>query len=143
METEDVRRFLPELSRCYEDLVPRVGEMLGETVRTVDGRHAINVNVLDGSGDRYEPHTDAQPYTAILWLNDWPPEDGGQLVYEVEGIESSISPRAGWACVFDGSTVPHYVSPLRADRPRVSVPMVYLPADAEGRPEGLDDHLYA
>lgn len=106
-------------------------------------RSAVNVNILAAAGQQYRWHTDAVPFTVLLFLTTLEPEAGGEfLVRTLLDEELSIAPAAGKLVLMDGHRCAHAVAPLRHDVPRISVPMVF-PARPIERPDGLDDYLYA
>jgi len=104
---------------------------------------AINVNCLSLAGQRYPWHTDAVPFTALLFLSSLKDTDGGQLLIKAADSTSvvEIQPARGLLILMDGSRCPHAVAPLRTHAIRLTVPMVY-PARLLPRPAGLDDFLY-
>jgi hypothetical protein len=106
-------------------------------------RSAININCLSRRGQRYPKHTDAVPYTALLFLSTLDASDGGDLLVDAaDGDLVTIQPQRGLFLLMDGNRCPHAVAPLRTNAMRVTVPMVY-PARVAPRPAGLDDYLYA
>lgn len=143
LDAAGVHDHLPWLWRLYHDLVPDIWKLVREEVRASShALSAINVNLLDGQGARYEAHVDAQPYTLLLFVTSHPWGSGGRLILGDDKDNIGIPPRSGHGIVFDGSTIPHRVEPLGEPGVRVTVPMVYLPARVEERPDGLDHHLY-
>jgi hypothetical protein len=105
-------------------------------------RSAVNVNCLSRVGQCYPPHTDAVPYTAVLFLSSLPATAGGELaIHALDGEVVSITPRGGLLLLMDGARCRHAVAPLREETMRLSVPMVY-PAHRVERPAGLDEFLY-
>jgi hypothetical protein len=104
---------------------------------------AINVNVLEGVGEQYEPHTDSCPYTMILFANTL--DVGGALALSLDGGVVYVQPKAGTGVLFDGYSIPHWVEPLmRPGDRRVTVPVALYPIYAVvQRDDELDGHLYA
>jgi hypothetical protein len=133
-----IDEHLPWLRTAYERSFLQLARSMSALPLKLspDRRSSVNVNYLDPGGS-YEPHTDAQPYTMIWFPHSLRERDGGALVIE----EARLSPRRGGVVLFDGSALAHRVEATRL--PRITVPMVYLPQDADLlRPEGLDDHLF-
>lgn len=106
-------------------------------------RSAVNINVLDRAGQQYRWHTDAVPYTALLFLTSLPSTAGGSLLVRTYKDDVAvIPPVAGQLVLMDGCRCAHAVAPLQVDALRITVPMVF-PACQVERPDGLDDYLYA
>ena len=106
-------------------------------------RSAVNINVLATRGQQYRWHTDAVPFTVLLFLTTVPPESGGELLIRTGPDDVlSVPPVAGQLVLMDGHRCPHAVAPLLDDVPRITMPMVF-PAAPIDRPAGLDDYLYA
>jgi len=114
---------------------------------------AININVLSEPGEVYRWHFDAEPYTALLYLSDSEPDDGGFLeFYPNANLESSETlpverkvkflPRQGSLVLMDGTRCYHRVSPILRRHERVSIPMVFPAQARQARPENLDSYLY-
>lgn len=87
---------------------------------------SVNINVLNTTGSRYEWHVDSDPYSGVLFLTDHDEADGGEFVIEVEGERKKIYPRRGKMVLFDGTVCPHGVYPLKTNKPRVTVVMVFI-----------------
>ena len=88
----------------------------------------LNINLLDGRGEKYEKHYDPQPFTMVVFVNTLLPGDGGELelwTRDGQGHEVLVRPVAGHAIVFDGSKTPHRVRPLIADVPRLTIVMEF------------------
>lgn len=146
--TGDVLRAdAPQIQAVY-DAPDLLGWIQGVTAtpgvgRSPHVRSAVNVNILAAAGQQYRWHTDAVPFTVLLFLTTLAPGSGGELlVRTLHDGERSIAPAAGLLVLLDGHRCPHAVAPLCRDVPRVSVPMVF-PAEPIERPAGLDDYLYA
>jgi hypothetical protein len=106
-------------------------------------RSAVNINVLDAAGQQYRWHTDAVPYTALVFLTTLPPSAGGAfLVRTRRGELMTVPPVSGQLVLIDGRQCAHAVAPMREDVLRITVPMVF-PAYRNERPSGLDDYLYS
>lgn len=147
---------LPRLWWLYSDLEGEVSRIVGEPVMAgVHRPSCINVNYLSGQGARYELHTDAQPYTLLLFVTSHEdqadnasrdyglePEGGRLLLQRPDRTVTPILPRIGRGIIFDGAAIPHAVEPLATPGIRISVPMVYVPERIGARPAGLDAHLY-
>ena len=105
-------------------------------------RSSININALAHRGQQYPWHTDAVPFTSVLFLTTLPENAGGELMIRAaDSTTAAIRPVRGDLVVMDGARCPHSVAPLREDACRLSIPMVY-PAVARERPSGLDEYLY-
>jgi hypothetical protein len=106
-------------------------------------RSAVNINCLDTSGQRYPWHTDAVPFTAVLFLTTLPESAGGEFLIRTapDGLVT-IRPVSGELLLMDGRRCAHAVAPLRENTRRVTIPMVFPDGPTE-RPQGLDDFLYS
>jgi hypothetical protein len=105
-------------------------------------RSSININCLTQVGQRYPWHTDAVPFTALLFLTTLGPSVGGELLIRTTRRRVvTVAPVRGKLLLMDGKRCAHAVAPLRQDVYRTSVPMVY-PANRTERPPGLDQYLY-
>lgn len=103
---------------------------------------SININCLDEVGQGYPWHTDAVPFTALLFLTTLPGASGGAFrIRSSRSEEAEIPPVSGDLLVMDGHRCPHAVAALRAPIQRLTIPMVY-PATRVERPAGLDAYLY-
>lgn len=106
-------------------------------------RSAVNVNHLGAPGDRYRMHFDAHPHSALLFLTDADPEDGGDLLLRPPDRDPiAIRPCEGLLVLFDGTAVEHGVAPIRRACERLSVPMVFPTDPLLPRPNELDEDLY-
>lgn len=105
---------------------------------------AININVLQGRGSRYEWHVDSNPVTGLLFATTACEGDGGTLVFRNSaGRIARVKPKAGTFICFDAREMPHRVAPLRSDAARVSLPMNYYEsATDQPRPDDLDPEIY-
>lgn len=142
-----VRDGAPAMYALYEssDLVEWIRAVTETPAvgRSPHLRSAINVNILATAGQQYRWHTDAVPFTVLLFLTTLPPDAGGAFLIRTGGDEVlAIPPGAGDLVLLDGRRCPHAVEALRRDVLRISVPMVFPAASIE-RPAGLDDYLYA
>ena len=103
---------------------------------------AVNVNCLEGSGEKYELHTDSVSYTMLAWGSG--PHEGGELWCSMEGAEIFVQPQIGGGVLIEGSKIPHAVLPLRERGPRYSVPVAFEAIGEEfERDAALSGHLYA
>jgi hypothetical protein len=103
----------------------------------------VNVNVLQTAGQQYRWHTDAVPFTVLVFLTTLPADSGGEFLIRTRmGELMTIPARAGQLVLMDGRQCAHAVAPLRDDILRITVPMVF-PAYQIERPRGLDDYLYS
>ena len=128
---------------------------VGEVTRSPHLRSAVNINCLDTAGQGYPWHTDAVPFTGLLFLTTLPASAGGEFLirrnpggsasrnppYDSPGVVA-IRPVNGEFLLMDGARCAHAVAPLRENTLRLSVPMVF-PAAPSARPDGLDDFLYS
>lgn len=106
-------------------------------------RSAVNINCLDTPGQQYPWHTDAVPFTLLLFLTTLPDTAGGEFLIRT-GPEHlvTIRPASGQLLLMDGARCAHAVAPLRENARRLTIPMVFPAVQAE-RPPGLDDFLYS
>ena len=105
-------------------------------------RSAVNINVLDTAGQQYRWHTDAVPFTTLLFLTTLPMSAGGEFLIRTRQDQvMTVAPVAGELVLMDGQQCAHAVAPLRENALRITVPMVF-PAYHLKRPPGLDDYLY-
>jgi hypothetical protein len=144
---DEIKRDAARLYALYEsaDLLDWIRAVT--EIRTVGRspylRSAVNINVLGSRGQEYRWHTDAVPFTVLLFLTTVPPEAGGELLMRIGKDDvMAIPPVAGQLLLMDGQRCAHAVAPLLDDVPRITMPMVF-PATAMDRPDGLDDYLYA
>ena len=142
-----VKAEAPALYEIYES------SLVLEWIRSTSGiadvgvsphiRSAVNINILDRAGQQYRWHTDAVPFTILIFLTTIPPSAGGAFTIRTrQGDVMAIPPVAGQLVLMDGRQCAHAVAPLLEDAVRMSVPMVF-PAYQVARPPGLDDYLYA
>ena len=105
-------------------------------------RSAVNINLLDTAEQQYRWHTDAVPFTILLFLTTLPTSAGGEfLIRTREDQVMTVAPLAGELVLMDGQQCAHAVAPLRENALRITVPMVF-PAYHVERPPDLDDYLY-
>jgi 2-oxoglutarate-Fe(II)-dependent oxygenase superfamily protein len=153
---ETIRDRWPELFAFYND--PAVLDW----VKEVTGEHAIftsphlqsavNLNIMDNVQSIYRWHFDAVAYTALLYLTDVHPEDGGALELiancQPHQIPAPIRqpvqlwPEAGTLVLMDGTRCYHRVARLRRAKVRYSVPLVYPNSKHATRDSELDSYLY-
>jgi hypothetical protein len=144
---EVIKSDAPRIWASYEsvDLLDWIRAVTGTPAvdRSPYLRSAVNINTLAVSGQQYRWHTDAVPFTVLLFLTTVPAEAGGELLVRADGdAVMSIAPIAGQLVLMDGQRRAHAVAPLLKDAARITVPMVF-PAGPIDRPPGLDDYLYA
>jgi hypothetical protein len=141
-----VRRELPWLYDAYRGPLKYLAQQLiGKEIETGnDLNSSININLLEGQGDRYERHVDSNPVTGLLFVTTLKEEHGGALVFEHSGTSSDlIYPRSGLFIAFDALQTTHYVAPLLQPCSRITVPMNYFIAGTDQtRPGDLDSYLY-
>ena len=113
-----------------------------EVGRSPHVRSAVNINLLDTAEQQYRWHTDAVPFTILLFLTTLPTSAGGEfLIRTREDQVMTVPPLAGELVLMDGQQCAHAVAPLRENALRITVPMVF-PAYHVERPPDLDDYLY-
>lgn len=129
-----------------DTMVALVSAVVGESLKpSNDVSSAINVNYLRGQAARYETHVDAQPYSAVLMANFCDAITGGRLILGLDDGRRTemVTTRPGMLVVFDGSKIAHAVEPLtRPGSWRISLPLVYVPVEAQERPDALNSYLY-
>ena len=154
---DDIRTHWRELFAFYNDdsLLDWIRIITGDKTTGVS-RHiqsALNLNILDSKDSLYRWHFDAVSYTAILYLTDVRPQDGGALrvvancephlppdLVKAKIVE--IWPSAGTLVLMDGTRCYHSVSPMLQEARRFSIPLVFPNGEAAARPLGLDSYLY-
>jgi 2OG-Fe(II) oxygenase superfamily len=154
---ETIKDCWPELYDFYSapDLRSWISELTGTQGIALSShlQSAININVLNEPGEVYRWHFDAVPYTALLYLSDSQPEDGGFLeFYPNANLKNSETlpaqekiqflPRRGSLVLMDGTRCYHRVSPILRRHERISIPMVFPTQSRQARPENLDSYLY-
>jgi hypothetical protein len=154
---DDIRAHWRELFDCYKsgELLEWIGAVTGDNQVRVSQeiQSAVNLNILDTTASLYRWHFDAVPYTAILYLTDVRPRDGGalRLIANCEphvppdpaaSKITEIFPRTGTMLVMDGTRCYHNVAPMLRAAVRLSVPLVFPGKQATARPPGLDSYLY-
>lgn len=136
------------LYRLYASkLVVLAATVAQETILvSPDVASAININVLNGVGARYEWHVDTNPLTALLFVTTHSEDDGGELVFRLPEQDIIVHPKAGTLLLFDARNIPHTVMPLKYPHKRISIPMNYYTIDQtieKVRPEDLDKYIYS
>ena len=154
---DDIRAHWRELFDFYNrgELLEWIGTVTGDNQVRISQeiQSALNLNILDTTASLYRWHFDAVPYTAIFYLTDVRPRDGGalRLIANCEphvppDIAASkiveIFPRAGTMLLMDGTRCYHNVAPMLRAAVRLSVPLVFPGKQASARPPGLDSYLY-
>jgi hypothetical protein len=106
-------------------------------------RSSININCLTQPGQHYAWHTDAVPFTALLFLTTLRASAGGAFLIRSarSGSVIAIQPTRGELILMDGTRCEHAVAPLTRRVCRLTVPMVY-PAESVARPRVLDQYRY-
>jgi hypothetical protein len=103
----------------------------------------LNVNLLAGEGAFYEWHKDQQPYTLVVFASDLAANDGGALELKLPGDKlARYIPQAGKGVLFDGSELPHWVTPLRRDSVRITMVFEMLVPSDKVRDPSLNAYLY-
>lgn len=142
-----IREEAGDLFEMYEsarllDWIRRVADAQ-DVGRSPYLRSAVNINVLDTAGQQYRWHTDAVPFTALVFLTTLPTSAGGEFLIRTRQDEvMTVPPVAGQFVLMDGRQCAHAVAPLRENIVRITIPMVF-PAYQIERPPGLDDYLYS
>lgn len=110
----------------------------------MDLTSSININSLDTIGSSYECHVDSNPITGLLFASSLSEEDGGQLVFKTPtNLRITVTPQAGLFLAFDATQTPHFVSPIKSNIRRISIPMNYYTPESESkRPNSLNNYLY-
>jgi|tagenome__1003787_1003787.scaffolds.fasta_scaffold20964060_2 hypothetical protein len=154
---EDIRAHWQELFAFYNDdsLLDWIRIITDDKTTGVSPhiQSALNLNILDSKDCLYRWHFDAVSYTAILYLTDVRPQDGGalRLVANCEphlppDLSTAkiveICPSAGTLVLMDGTRCYHSVTPMLQEMRRFSIPLVFPNSEAAARPLGLDSYLY-
>jgi 2OG-Fe(II) oxygenase superfamily len=141
-----VSEHLPRLRELYEAVLPALVRTYAglEIVPSQFPASGITLNVVEGTGGRYELHVDSNSVTGLLFACDFELGDGGELrLYYPDRQPLDILPKAGLFLLYDARFVPHEVLPLARDKFRLSLPMNYfLPTDVEQRPDRLDEYIF-
>ena len=144
LDGDGVIRHAPELWGWAQFVaLPLASALVGKPLRlSPETQAAVNINCLEGRGERYELHTDSVTYTMLAWASG--PHHGGELLCELPGGRVFVHPETGGGVLLEGSAIPHAVMPLREQGPRLSVPIAFEPIGEEfARDESLSGHLYA
>lgn len=142
---EKIEQYLPWLFRLYENSMRSLAaEFFGRDLYVSSDRaNAININALRGLGSAYERHVDSNSVTGLLFCTTLCAGDGGALVFDSEAGAIAVYPQAGLFLAFDATATPHYVTPLRRNLTRLSIPMnYYFSENNQNRPNDLDNYLY-
>lgn len=142
----EIATRLPLIMTLYRQAIPSfIADYIGlDIVPSRFEKSSITLNLLEGSGSRYEKHVDSNSITGLLFASSLTPEDGGALrLYYPGRAPLDVLPRAGTFLLYDARWVPHEVMPLCRNTSRLSLPMNYfLPTDIEERPAHLDDYIF-
>jgi hypothetical protein len=154
---ETIRSQWPELFAFYNDreMLDWIKDISGEKLICTSQYlcSAVNLNIMESAESVYRWHFDAVAYTALIYLNDILPEDGGAMQM-VPGCEPHVRPdlnsagivelwpTAGTLILMDGTRCYHRVSRLLRPTTRLSIPLVYPNTASIQRPAGLDSYLY-
>jgi len=146
MSGEMIADSLPWLYDMYRStFCVMASRVYGQGMRVSPNMHnAINFNVVEGMGARYEWHVDSNPLTGVLYFTDASASTGGRLVFRGEGGADLLLPmRKGNLVLFDARNHAHAVEPLQTSQPRICAPMNFFVESEEiERPQELDDYLY-
>ncbi len=154
---EMIRDQWPELFARYHDpaVLDWIKEVTGKRAIFTSPhlQWAVNLNIMDNVQSVYRWHFDAVPYTALLYLTNVQPEDGGALEliancrpHKIPAPNRShpvqLWPSAGTLLLMDGTRCYHRVTPLLRPKVRFSIPLVYPNSRHATRDTGLDSYLY-
>jgi hypothetical protein len=155
---ETIRDRWPELFALYNDPAMRrwIENVTSESPIFTSSQlqSAVNLNILDSTESVYRWHFDAVAYTALLYLTDVTPEDGGALELipncpphivpqSVDSRRIQLWPAAGTLLLMDGTCCYHHTAAMLRPSLRLSIPMVYPNTNTcQERPAGLDRYLY-
>jgi hypothetical protein len=144
MDGNAVAEFCPDLVSLYEGLLLDLARSVYPPAVCDPNRvSAVNVNVLEEAGSRYERHVDSNPLTGLLFLTNHTHEDGGELLFHLPGGKLHVAPTFAHFLLFDARDVVHEVLPLKRKVTRVSCPMnFYSPETVSSRPPDLNTSLY-
>lgn len=146
LDGDGIQEHLPWLHDLYYGRLPSLATEVFATVMMPSPlvRNGVNVNLLEGTGSRYEWHLDSNPLTGVLYFTATSSEVGGRLLFRDDhGAETAVSTAIGELLLFDARAVPHAVEELRTPEPRISAPMNFFVAGNEiHRPRDLDSSLY-
>ena len=143
---ELIKSQAPALFALYASspLVSWIREVTGVADLTTSPflHSSINVNCLTQPGQHYGWHTDAVPFTALLFLTTLRASAGGAFLIRSarSGSVIAIQPTRGELILMDGRRCEHAVAPLTRKVCRLTVPMAY-PAEPVARLRGLDEYL--
>ena len=120
-----IRKGLSWLYAFYETALVRIASAAWgrELVASPSSIDAININLIEGPGARYERHVDTNHVTGILFPQSLNPTDGGALVLDTTTSPVRILSERSALILFDGRELPHYVSPLERELERIVVVM--------------------
>jgi len=142
-----VAEYLPRLQSLYENEFRKIAERVfgRELIPSPDIVSGANVNLLEGSGGRYEWHYDSNPYTGLLVLSPTSASLGGRLLFDQNNdVQVALSMRPGDLLFFDARKAAHAVEELKDATRRASAPMnYYVAGEAVIRPSDLDETLYS
>jgi hypothetical protein len=148
MTGERIVESLPWLYEMYRStFCAMASRVYGQSMRVSPNvRNAINFNVVEGIGARYEWHVDSNPLTGVLYMTETSESTGGRLVFRGDegGHADLLLPmRRGTLVLFDARYHPHAVEPLLTSEPRICAPMNFFVEGQEiQRPQELDEYLY-
>lgn len=104
----------------------------------------VNVNFLDSPQHSYDWHCDTNHCTGLLFLNSLREQDGGELLFEVDGERHAIRPCRGALLFFDARDKPHTIAPIKAGVFRATAVMnYYFEGEQVKRPDDLNEFLYS
>lgn len=141
-----VTTALPKLDSLYRnEFLEQVRRAFaGDYVISPDRVNGVNINVVEGTGGRYEWHVDSNPLTGLLVMTPSDALTGGRLIFGKDSdSQTALSLFAGQLLFFDARQTPHAVESLRGDWTRITAPMNYfVKSEKIVRPRGLDEALY-
>ena len=152
-----IKHHLPWLYAAYHTTFLEMANIAGRDgpyLAAKNDLYGVNLNVLKGTGSRYESHVDSNPLQGLLFVTEHNTASGGVLrvscnqmmkgEFPLDSSSFDIQPEPGKLLFFDARRSPHYVTPLLKGDLRVTVAMnFYCQASPESlRPKDLNNHLF-
>lgn len=118
------RDMIPWVPDEIEKVREKLEDALGTKLEIYGGSHGCRVHTMHGRGTAMPRHNEGQPgdITAVWFIHDLEPDEGGVLVAEVESGHVEVRPERGKIFVFPSNDF-HYVTELTTDRARATVPL--------------------
>ena len=101
------RGGLPELETSGGDIEITINILRAPRILADD-----NTDATPPLSDSMDWHKDFNPQVALLYTSSRKPEDGGAVVFDVNGKLVEKYPRAGEIALLDAHSVPHCIAPL-------------------------------